>query len=230
MDRLDYRIRRGRQEAVDEMRARDWLRLGAPIALELSPEPAEGEQRSVVVQREPHDVLLFRFRVWLRRVFREAVCRDQATDSGGVEILMQACTALDRAEEMAETINNDGPITIVKGVPREHPLLRAELSNRAFTVRCLQKLGLNFEVVKAVGRPPGLGGKILGVSRRHCAACDRWWDQHEILCDELKLAPWQWPAVENPDAVSPYPEWHANKNLAPDLEAQERYRVLEATL
>ena len=79
MDRLDYRIRRGRQEAVDEMRARDWLRLGAPIALELSPEPAEGEQRSVVVQREPNDVLLFRFRVWLRRVFREAVCRDQAT-------------------------------------------------------------------------------------------------------------------------------------------------------
>ena len=63
MDRLDYRIRRGRQEAVDEMRARDWLRLGAPIALELSPEPAEGEQRSVVVQREPNDVLLFRFRV-----------------------------------------------------------------------------------------------------------------------------------------------------------------------
>lgn len=77
------------------------------------------------------------------------------TDSGGIEILMHACAALDRAEEMAEQINNDGPVMIVKGTPREHPLLKAELSNRAFCVRCLQKLGLNFEVVKAVGRPPG---------------------------------------------------------------------------
>ena len=73
------------------------------------------------------------------------------TDSGGIEILMQACAALDRAEEMAEQINNDGPIVVTKGAPREHPLLKTELANRAFCVRCLQKLGLNFEVVKAVG-------------------------------------------------------------------------------
>jgi hypothetical protein len=78
-------------------------------------------------------------------------------DSGGVEILMQACAALDRAEEAAEAINHDGPVILIKGIPREHPLLKAELANRAFCVRCLQKLGLNFEELKNTGRPSGGG-------------------------------------------------------------------------
>jgi hypothetical protein len=76
-------------------------------------------------------------------------------DTGGKEILMQACAALDRAEEMAAEIDRDGPVISIKGVPREHPCLKGELANRAFCVRCLQKLGLNFEEVKNVGRPPG---------------------------------------------------------------------------
>jgi hypothetical protein len=41
MDRLDHGIRRGRQEAVDEMRSRDRLGLGAPVALELGPDARE---------------------------------------------------------------------------------------------------------------------------------------------------------------------------------------------
>ena len=77
MDRFNHSVRCRRQEPIDQVRAGDRLRLGATVALELGPEPAEGEQRSVVVQREPNDVLLFRFRVWLRRVFREAVCWDR---------------------------------------------------------------------------------------------------------------------------------------------------------
>ena len=37
------------------MRAGDRLRLGATVALELGPEPAEGEQRSVFVERKPDE-------------------------------------------------------------------------------------------------------------------------------------------------------------------------------
>ena len=75
------------------------------------------------------------------------------SDSGGVEILCQICAAADRAEELAAQIDKDGPTILLKGVLREHPLLKGELANRAFVVRGLQRLGLNVEVVRPVGRP-----------------------------------------------------------------------------
>jgi hypothetical protein len=63
--------------------------------------------------------------------------------------------------------------------------------------------------------------------RQRCAACDAWWEQHSILHEEMHCAIWQWPCVENPNAVSPYPEGSfAAKNWKPDLEAQARYRLL----
>ncbi len=58
MDRLNDRVRCCRQKAVDEMRAGDRLRFGATIALELGPDAGEGEQRPVIIEREPDDVLL----------------------------------------------------------------------------------------------------------------------------------------------------------------------------
>lgn len=80
------------------------------------------------------------------------------SDVGGVEILLQTCFALDRSEELATEIDNDGPTILVKGTLREHPLLKAELANRSFVVRGLQRLGLNYEIIKpSVGRPPGYG-------------------------------------------------------------------------
>ena len=76
------------------------------------------------------------------------------SDRGGVEILVQACLSLDRAEECADQINVDGPTIMTKSGMREHPLLKNELANRAFVCRSLQRLGLNLEVVKpTVGRP-----------------------------------------------------------------------------
>ena len=78
MYRLNDRVRCRRQEAVDEMRPGDRLRFGATVALELSPEPAKGEQRTVVVEREPHHVFLFGLWVRLGRVFSKAVRRDEA--------------------------------------------------------------------------------------------------------------------------------------------------------
>jgi hypothetical protein len=77
------------------------------------------------------------------------------SDSGGVEILAQACAAKDRAESLAAEIDRDGPTVMTKAGMKEHPALRAELGCRAFICRQLQRLGLNLETLKPVGRPPG---------------------------------------------------------------------------
>jgi hypothetical protein len=76
-------------------------------------------------------------------------------DIGGIEMLAQACASLDRAEALAARIVHDGEVIYLKGVPRAHPAVKDELACRAFVVRTLQKLGLNVEQVKNVGRPSG---------------------------------------------------------------------------
>ncbi|MHC2839800.1 hypothetical protein [Bradyrhizobium diazoefficiens] len=75
------------------------------------------------------------------------------TDTGGAETLLQACSAVDRIEALSERIAADGEITYVKGVPKAHPALREEVALRSFICRALQRLGLNVEAVKPVGRP-----------------------------------------------------------------------------
>ena len=80
------------------------------------------------------------------------------SDAGGVEMLAQACAALDRAESCAVAINNDGEVLRKAGVVKAHPLLRDELSNRGFVVKTLRVLGLDVEAVRpGRGRPPGPG-------------------------------------------------------------------------
>jgi hypothetical protein len=49
-----------------------------------------------------------------------------------------------------------GEVGIVNGTAvREHPLLRHELANRSFVAKTLERLGVNQEMPKAIGRPPG---------------------------------------------------------------------------
>jgi hypothetical protein len=80
-------------------------------------------------------------------------------DRGGVELLAQACVSLDRAEQLAAAIATDGAIVYTRtGVPRSHPAVKDELACRAFLVRTLERLGLNVEAVKPVGRPSSIGG------------------------------------------------------------------------
>jgi hypothetical protein len=82
------------------------------------------------------------------------------SDACGIAMLTAACAALDRAEKCRARIDQDGEIVTVHGVPREHPLLKGELANRAFCVRTLQKLGLNYEPLRTVpGRPAKLFGQ-----------------------------------------------------------------------
>jgi hypothetical protein len=78
------------------------------------------------------------------------------SDSGGAEMLLQACGALDRAEALRAEIDKDGEIIRTRSGIKVHPGVKDELACRAFVVRTLQRLGLNFEAIKpAVGRPPG---------------------------------------------------------------------------
>jgi hypothetical protein len=53
MDRLDDCVGRSRKEAVDEVRAGDWLGLRAAVAFELGPYACKGGQGAFVGQREP---------------------------------------------------------------------------------------------------------------------------------------------------------------------------------
>jgi hypothetical protein len=93
-------------------------------------------------------------------LWRSIVTTYDISDSGGVEMLTQACQALDRAEELAAAIKKDGVVTKSPGTGmlREHPSVKAELANRSFVVRTMERLGLNVESLKAVGRPPAAGG------------------------------------------------------------------------
>jgi hypothetical protein len=79
-------------------------------------------------------------------------------DIGGIEILTQICAALDTAEQCAEQVRADGVTIQTKTGLREHPALKHELGARAFVCRNLQRLGLNVEVLKPVGRPAGSYG------------------------------------------------------------------------
>jgi P27 family predicted phage terminase small subunit len=81
-------------------------------------------------------------------------------DTGGIELLAQACAALDRAESLAEAIARDGPVIYTRnGAPKSHPAVKDELALRAFITRTLERLGLNVESIRpGPGRPPSPSG------------------------------------------------------------------------
>jgi hypothetical protein len=91
------------------------------------------------------------------RLWRNVHAEYNIEDVGGVEMLAQAAQALDRAEALASCIARDGEVIYTRGGPKSHPAVKDELACRAFVVRTLQKIGLNMEEVKSVGRPSSIG-------------------------------------------------------------------------
>jgi hypothetical protein len=77
------------------------------------------------------------------------------TDSGGRAVLLQICSATDNLADCDAVIERDGPMIRTKTGSREHPLCKQRLALRAFICRSVQRLGLNLEPSKPVGRPPG---------------------------------------------------------------------------
>ena len=81
------------------------------------------------------------------------------TDRGGVELLAQACGALDLVEALGEAIARDGPVIYARSGPKAHPAVKDQIAARAFLVRTLEKLGVTTENVKpGPGRPPAKVG------------------------------------------------------------------------
>jgi hypothetical protein len=89
------------------------------------------------------------------RFWNDVLLSYDISDSGGLEILLQACAAVDRAEELADAVARDGAIVQTRNGPKEHPALRAELGFRSFAVRSIHRLGLDVEPLGRIGRPPG---------------------------------------------------------------------------
>jgi hypothetical protein len=81
-------------------------------------------------------------------------------DRGGIELLAQACGALDLVEALGEAIGRDGVIVYGRtGSPKAHPAVKDQIAARAFLVRTLEKLGVTTENIKpGPGRPPSAFG------------------------------------------------------------------------
>lgn len=76
------------------------------------------------------------------------------SDAAGIEMLAQACSGLDLAEQLHAEVERDGAVVRVRGAVRTHPAVKDLIGARAFVVRTLIKLGLNFEPVRSsAGRP-----------------------------------------------------------------------------
>src|SRR5262245_6058304 len=97
-------------------------------------------------------------------LWRTIMSEYEITDSGGREILLQICAANDNLHECDVAIAHDGPMIVTKNGLREHPLCKQRLALRAFICRSVQRLGLNLEPTKPVGRPPGPGKKYSGLT------------------------------------------------------------------
>ena len=84
----------------------------------------------------------------------------EIADIAWLVTLEQACAAADRAEMLRRQIERDGQMIQTAQGPREHPCLKHDIAARGLLLRALGRLGLNFEPLKPVGRPPiGVGWK-----------------------------------------------------------------------
>ena len=75
------------------------------------------------------------------------------TDAGGIEVLAQACAAIDRAEALRARIDAEGETIVTRSGLKAHPALTHELGARSFVSRSLSRLGLLDEPLKVPGRP-----------------------------------------------------------------------------
>lgn len=79
-------------------------------------------------------------------------------DAAGVEFLVTACQALDRAEALKAQIDADGAVIRTKAGLKDHPGLKHETAARSLCIRTLARLGLDLEPLRnGPGRPSGGG-------------------------------------------------------------------------
>src|SRR5262245_9429779 len=100
----------------------------------------------------PSDLGVYGAKLWAAIVQEFAV-----DDPGSRELLRQACKSIDFAESCDELIRREGLTIAVRGkARRDHPLIRHSIASRALGARLLTRLGVTYEEVKPIGRPPRL--------------------------------------------------------------------------
>jgi phage terminase small subunit len=124
--------------------------------------PKQPRLHSVVAIHEPHSGAPASLGPAGREQWDNIQREYDIADSGGLAMLEQACAAWDRAAVCAERIATEGMTIETKNGLKEHPLLRAEVANRALACRLLVRLGITNEPMKAIGRPPGFHGRYNG--------------------------------------------------------------------
>jgi hypothetical protein len=72
-----------------------------------------------------------------RKLWDEIQATYGIADRGGVELLTQACGALDLVEALGEAIARDGAIVYGRAGPKVHPGVKDQTAARAFLVRTL---------------------------------------------------------------------------------------------
>ena len=77
----------------------------------------------------------------------------QIDDTCGIELLMLACITADRNAEIAETIAHDGIMLPTNNGLKAHPALRDELNNKTFISKTFERLGINQDSKRPIGRP-----------------------------------------------------------------------------
>lgn len=92
------------------------------------------------------------------RLWRSVHLQYGIEDAAGIEFLLTACQALDRAEALKAQIDADGAVIRTKAGLKDHPGLKHETAARSLCIRTLARLGLDLEPVRAgPGRPSGGG-------------------------------------------------------------------------
>jgi terminase small subunit-like protein len=91
-----------------------------------------------------------------RSLWDRILAEYDVNDAADVEMLAQACAGADLAEQLHDEVERDGAVIRIRGAIRAHPAVKDEIAARAFVVRTLIKLGLNFEPVRASAGRPGL--------------------------------------------------------------------------
>jgi hypothetical protein len=65
-----------------------------------------------------------------------------------------------------------------------------------------------------------------GYCTTKCRVCRAWWDAHDELHTELRLAPWQWPCLP----LNPFPPGSAKaREWRPGTEQQDLWNLLNKT-
>ena len=149
---------------------------------------------------------------------------------GGMEMLTQACLAMDRIASLSQQIANDGVVVRVKGGGlKEHPVSYALnwLPAPSFAGNCTAlawtlspsaarggrllvaaryRMTTRRTPIRRPRRFPITPEAIAAFRRMEAAATDdEWAAADSVLHRALGAKPWQWPVIEYPDVECPYP-------------------------